>query len=279
VISITTMADQPPTGVFKDKLRYARNVRDGITKDNKFLPVIYEFPKAMIKTKAYEEPENFYITNPYIGRTDWGREWIANELSKEKQKGLETRNVFLAKFLNIEIGQGLRTDSWAGAEFWQAAADTTLTLESLLERSDVAVIGVDGGGLDDLLGLCVIGREKLTRKWLVWCKAWARRIVLERRKEIASKLLDLEASGCLSIVDDLSSDDVEELADIVEQVRDSGLLPEEASIGADPAGVDDIVDELERRSFSTGSDDEVGEIISVTGQGGRAQIIATPHGP
>jgi phage terminase large subunit-like protein len=55
IISITTQADKEPTGVFKDKLDYARNVRDGITVDNKFLPVIYEFPEEMIKEEAYLE--------------------------------------------------------------------------------------------------------------------------------------------------------------------------------------------------------------------------------
>lgn len=270
VISISTMADAPPTGVFKDKLNYARGVRDGTIQDRKFLPVIYEFPPAMIEAKAYEDAANFYVTNPFIGRTAWGREWIANELDKEKQKGPETRNVFLAKFLNIEIGQGLRTDNWAGAMFWARRADRTLSLENLLSRCDVAVVGVDGGGLDDLLGLCVIGREKVTRRWLVWCKAWAHRIVLERRKEIASKLIDLDQTEWFELVDDESAKDVEDLADIVEQVRDSGLLPAEAAIGADPAGVNDIVDELERRNFSVGKDGEIGEIISVT-QGYRLQ--------
>lgn len=263
VISISTMADAPPTGVFKDKLNYARGVRDGTIQDRKFLPVIYEFPVPMIADKAYERPENFYITNPFVGRTQWGREWIADGLEKEKRKGPETRNVFLAKFLNIEIGQGLRTDNWAGALFWAKRAEPGLTIEALIERCDVAVVGVDGGGLDDLLGLCVLGREKITRRWLVWCKAWAHRIVLERRKEIASKLVDLDATEWLEIVDDESSADVEELADIVERVRDSGLLPAEAAIGADPAGVSDIVDELERRGFSVGEDGEIGEIISV----------------
>lgn len=263
VISISTMADAPPTGVFKDRLNYARGVRDGTIQDRKFLPVIYEFPAAMIADKSYEKPENFYITNPFVGRTQWGREWIVDGLEKEKRKGPETRNVFLAKFLNVEIGQGLRTDNWAGALFWAKRAEPGLTIEALIERCDVAVVGVDGGGLDDLLGLCVLGREKETRRWLVWCKAWAHRIVLERRKEIASKLIDLAQSATLVIVEDESSADVEELADIVEQVRNAGLLPAEAAIGADPAGVSDIVDELERRNFSVGKDGEIGEIISV----------------
>lgn len=264
VISISTMADQPPSGVFKDKLNYARRVRDGDIVDPKFLPVIYEFPQSMIDEGAYERPENFYVTNPFVGRTASGREWIAHKLGVEKEKGLESRNVFLAKHLNIEIGQGLRTDNWAGAMFWGRRADRTLTLAELISRCDVAVVGVDGGGLDDLLGLCIIGREKVTRRWLVWCKAWAHRIVLVRRKEIASKLIDLDRTEWFELVDDESAKDVEDLADIVEQVRDAGLLPAEAAIGADPAGVNDIVDELERRGFTVGKEGEIGEIISVT---------------
>jgi phage terminase large subunit-like protein len=264
VVSITTMADKPPSGVFKDKLSYARDVRDGIIVDEKFLPVIYEFPKELIKNKDYEKPENFYITNPHLGRKQVSTDWIASGLEKESHKGPETRNVFLSKFLNIEIGQGLRTDNWAGASFWQESADETLTLDELIDRSEVAVIGIDGGGLDDLLGLCVLGREIGTRRWLVWCKAWAREIVLERRKEIASSLHGFARTDHFSIVSDKSADDISELTDIIEQVRHSGLLPEVAAIGVDPAGVSDIVDELERRGFTVGSDGEIGDITSVS---------------
>ena len=47
VIYATTQSAEPPAGVFLSKLRYARDVRDGIIKDRQFLPVIYEFHKAM----------------------------------------------------------------------------------------------------------------------------------------------------------------------------------------------------------------------------------------
>lgn len=70
LISITTQSDAPPAGVFKDKLDYARGVRDGEIKDRQFLPVIYEFPKAMVESEAYLDPANYYVTNPYIGNTE-----------------------------------------------------------------------------------------------------------------------------------------------------------------------------------------------------------------
>jgi phage terminase large subunit-like protein len=242
VISLSTQSDQPPAGVFADKLRYARSVRDGMIEDPKFLPVIYEFPQAMIDAGEHLDSANFYITNPNIDHSV-SKEWLEDETRKEIAKGPETRNVFLAKHLNVEIGLGLRTDSWAGAEFWAAAADKTLAFREVIKRSEVIVIGIDGGGLDDLLGLAVMGREKETGDWLLWSHAWAHEIVKERRKDIASKLDDLARLKQLTFVK-LPGQDVYELADLVMEVEKSGKLAEEAAIGVDSFGVTDIVKEL-----------------------------------
>ena len=57
---------------------------------------------------------------------------------------------FLAKHLNVEMGLALKSRGWAGAEFWRDAAGE-VTLDLLLEKSEVVVIGIDGGGFDDLL--------------------------------------------------------------------------------------------------------------------------------
>lgn len=243
VIYLTTQSDAPPSGVFKDKLDYARNVRDGKIEDRMFLPIIYEFPEGMLDAKAYLDVENAYVTNPNLGRSV-SKGWLERELCKELEKGPETRNVFLAKHLNVEIGLALRNDMWPGARYWQAAAKAELaTLEDLIERSEVAVVGIDGGGLDDLFGLAVIGRDRETKNWLVWCHAWAHDDVLERRKEIVPQLRDFEAAGDLTICETPTSD-VEGVCDVVIRLNDAGLLPPDHAIGLDPAGVAAVIDAL-----------------------------------
>lgn len=256
LISITTQSDAPPAGVFKDKLDYARNVRDGIVEDRKFLPVIYEFPQKMVDTGAYLEPENFYITNPYLGHTAWGKQWIADELVKERAKGPETRNVFLAKHLNIEIGMNLRANRWPGADFWPLRAEPNLTFESLMEQSEVVVIGLDGGGLDDLYGFAAVGRHKETRNWLVWTHAWCHVGVLERRKGIAARLRDFAAAGDLTIVDD-KLDDISAMVERIQEVNDRGLL---AAVAVDPAGIGEMVEALAEISITT----DGGQLVGTT---------------
>jgi phage terminase large subunit-like protein len=257
-IYLSTQSDEPPAGVFAQKLQYARGVRDGRIVDPRFLPVLYEFPPAMLESKAYREPKNFYVTNPNLG-VSVDAEFLAHELQKAQEAGEQSMRGFFAKHLDVEIGLALRTDRWAGADYWEQQADATLTFDDLLKRSEVVVFGIDGGGLDDLLGLCAIGREKGTRRWLHWAHAWAHRIVLERRKDIAPRLLDFEKDGDLTIVD-VPGDDVTEVADIICGVRDRKLLPEKMAIGVDAAGIGDIVDEL----TAPGRDITMEQIIAIS---------------
>lgn len=242
VIYLTTQSDEPPAGVFRERLSYWRDVRDGKVVDCKTLGVLYEFPVRMVANKQYLNPENFYITNPNIGRSV-SAEWLEDQLKKRLGTSDGSLQKFLAKHLNIEIGLNLRTDRWAGADHWETAGDKSLTFDELLRRSEVIVVGIDGGGLDDLLGLSLIGRERETRCWLHWAHAWAHQIALDRRKDIVSNLRDFEADGDLTIVE-RPGDDVLQVADIICEVRDAGLLPDKQAIGVDAAGIGDIVDEL-----------------------------------
>jgi phage terminase large subunit-like protein len=247
VIFLSTQSDEPPAGVFKAKLGYFRDVRDGLIADNKSLGVLYEFPEPMIQAKAYLVPANFFVTNPNLihnGRGSVSREWLEEELVKVLAGDGETLQSFLSKHLNVEIGLALRGDRWAGADYWLQRGEAGLAkLDELLERSEVVVVGIDGGGLDDLLGLGVIGREKVTRRWLMWNRAWAHPVVLERRKEIVPQLRDFEKAGEL-VICKTPQQDLQEVAEIVARIRDRGLLPEKAGVGLDPQGVAALVDEL-----------------------------------
>lgn len=242
VIYLSTQSDEPPAGVFDSKLTYFRDVRDGKIEDRKSLGILYEFPAAMVESKAYLNPEYFHITNPNIGRSV-SKEWLEDNLVKVQRGDEGELRKFLAKHLNIQIGLNLRANRWAGADHWENAGEKCLTFAELLRRSEVVTVGIDGGGLDDLLGLAMIGRERGTRKWLHWAHAWAHEIVLERRPDIVSKLQDFRADGDLTLVE-LPGKDVQEVADIICQVRDAGLLPEKQAVGVDSAGIGDIVDEL-----------------------------------
>jgi phage terminase large subunit-like protein len=239
IIYLSTQSDEAPAGIFKQKLDYARGVRDGRIDDNHFAPIIYEFPKKMLDEKAYLNPKYFYITNPNLSASV-DEEFILREFKKAENDGHESMQGFLAKHLNVEMGMNLKTQRWAGADFWEAAAGE-VTLDLILERCDVIEIGGDGGGLDDLLGMTILGREAETGLWFWHSRAWAHKIALERRKSEAPKYQDFAKDGDLIIVDCIG-EDVKQFGDIVRKCDASGLLDR---IGVDPSGIGAIVDELE----------------------------------
>lgn len=257
VISITTESDEEPVGVYRSKLEFARKVRDGKVDAPWFLPILYEWPEDMLAAQAYLEPANFALVNPNFGASvdpvDMQRKFDEARESPEPQ----ALRLFLAKRLNVPPSENMG-GSWAGAGFWQQCSAPEMDLAQLIARSDVAVVGIDGGGLDDLLGLAVIGRDRDTRRWLHWGHAWAHEIVLERRKAIAPQLMDFVEEGDLTLVK-VPGEDVRAVADIVCRIRDAGLMPEKG-IGVDAAGIGDIVDELtsENRGF------DLEEIVAVS---------------
>lgn len=250
VIWASTQSDEEPAGVFKAKLDYFRAVRGGKINDRESLPVIYEFPEEMAEAEAYLDPANFYVTNPNIGRSV-DVAYLERELEKVRDANDGTRQVFLAKHLNVEIGLKLANNRWAGADYWEAAADKSLTLDEVLARSEVCTVGIDGGGLDDLFGLAVLGRCRETKHWLLWTHAWAHDDVLKRRNDIASRLMDFRRDGDLTISEDPMAP-ILEAAAYIERVKEAGLLPDAEGVGIDPIGVQPLVDELEARGIAPG---------------------------
>lgn len=281
----TTQSDDIPAGAFKSELKMARNIRDGKYRGRiirPMLPVLYEFPRDIAKSKTkdgvpalWQDPGVWPMVMPNLGKSVQLPDLIA-DWQTEFDKGAEAINVWASQHLNIEIGEGINAEGWVGADYWEGAGDETLTLDALLARSEVVTIGIDGGGLDDLLGFAVIGREKGTRRWLVWNCAWVHPKVLKLRQDIATFLADFatEVAGIpaddVEIVDApplavetddewrlrLANDqwpsltivavpkDVEQLGAVVEKVLLSGLLPEKNALGIDPNNASAIIDAL-----------------------------------
>jgi phage terminase large subunit-like protein len=238
VMYSSTMPDEPPAGVFKEKLHYARQVRDGTVHDPAFLPVLYEFPPEMIASGAARDLKNAYVTNPNLGASV-DEEFLARELKKAEIEGEGKLRIFLAKHLNIEIGMSLAADRWAGADYWEQQAREPFTLSDVLEQCEVVECGIDGGGLDDLLGFAAVGRTS-EGKWMAWTKAWAHPSVLERRKSEAARFKDFQADGDLVFVEQIG-DDVAQVAALVAECHQSGLLDK---VGVDPHGLGGILDAL-----------------------------------
>ena len=245
VIYITTESDEQPAGVYKSKNTYARKVRDGEIVDPSFLPVLYEWPAAMVKAKQHLDLKNAWMVNPNFGASI-SENWLRTKYDEYKAESDKAFQTFVAKHLNVEIGVGLRNDNWVGADHWEQCAIERVSVQDLIERCEVVTGGVDGGGSDDLLGACAIGRETGTGCWLAWCHAWAKRIVLERRKSEAPRLLDFARDGDLTIIDDDKSTDISDVADVFEELDQAGVLDR---IGVDPVGIGAIVDALEARKI------------------------------
>ena len=254
----TTQSKAPPSGVFKTELTTARAVRDGKIR-LPLLPVLYELPADIAANDGWKNRRYWPLVNPNLGRSV-NETFLVDELRKAEEQGLEQIVLLASQHFNVEIGQGLHTDRWPGAEFWHARADASLTYEEVLNRSEVVIVGIDGGGLDDLFGLAVLGRCKDTKNWLLWSHAWCHEGVLMRRKSIASKLRDFAAADELTIVDDALGD-ISAIVGIVEEIKDRGLL---GGVAVDPAGLGEFVDAMAAIDVT-----QENKLLSGVGQGYR----------
>ncbi|HEL8044529.1 TPA: terminase large subunit [Escherichia coli] len=238
VMYLSTQSNEPPAGVFKQKLQYARDVRDGKIHDPYFLPVIFEHPPEMVASGEHLLMENLAMVNPNLGYSV-DESFLYREYRKARAAGDESFCNFMSKHGNVEVGMVLRADRWAGAVFWEQQA-RKISFDEILRRSEVVTVGIDGGGLDDLLGLYVIGRDRETREWLGWGHAWAHETAVERRKSEASRFQDFVACGDMTIVSRIG-DDTKAVADCVGRIHAAGLLDK---AGIDPSGVGQILDAL-----------------------------------
>jgi phage terminase large subunit-like protein len=247
LLQITTQSKDAPAGVFRSELNIARDVRDGKVR-LPLLAVLYELPPEVAANGGWKDRTTWPLINPNLNRSV-DEAFLADELTKAEREGAEQLQLIASQHFNVEVGLSLASGRWRGADYWQAAGDPTLTLDALLARSEVVTFGGDGGGLDDLLGAAVFGREKVTRRWLLWCHAFAHEKVLELRKDIAANLRDFEKEGSLTVCA-TPSDLMEKFGALFARVAASGLLPKKDAVGLDPNNVAAMIEALNARGMT-----------------------------
>jgi phage terminase large subunit-like protein len=250
LLMLTTQSYKRPTGIWRSELNKARAIRDGKAGPKPImLPVLWEFPEKLQSNEAFwKDRKNWPLVLPNLNRSIDAQR-LEDDYVNNGSVGLQEELTWVSQHLNIEIGVGATDDRWVGSDYWTAAARPEMDLDYIIQSSGVCVVGIDGGGLDDLLGMAVLGRHAETKTWQHWARAWADRDVLTLRKSIASSLLDLEETGDLVLVDNLEMEAVPELVEICARLRDAGVLPDQDGIGMDPEGVGAIVDGLIARQF------------------------------
>lgn len=207
VIYNSTQSNRPPAGVFEQKLSRFRDIRDGKLIDPTSLPLLHEFPKELITSGAYKKPENWYIPNPNLTKSV-DVEYIRHKLEEATRAGKASVVDIEAKHLNVQVGMAHRADGWAGALVWDRGVEKKPDgspyasgewLEEILRRCEVVTVGLDGGGLDDLLGVAIIGRERETQRWLGWAHGFVSTIGVERRKANAPEYVKFLRAGELTV--------------------------------------------------------------------------------
>jgi phage terminase large subunit-like protein len=265
----TTQSKRQPVGVFASELDMARKVRDGKIK-MPLLPVLYELPDRLAKDNGWKERKYWPLVNPNLGRST-DEEFLAREVMRAESEGASSLALIASQHFNVQIGISLRADGWAGAAVWDRGYEPGLTLDELLDRSEVVTVGVDGGGLDDLLGIGVIGRERGTKRWLSWAHALISDIGIDRRRANIQAYDQFERDGDLTKFDYRKADEggglpknIECVVELVSRIHDLGLL---AQVGVDAAGIGAIVDALAEIGITQEADnlDAVRQGISLMG--------------
>lgn len=240
MITITTQSELEPNGIFAEELKKARNVRDGKL-DIALCPLIYEFPSAV----DWRNPENWYMVNPNDGYS------VRVERLEEDYKialvsGEGEIRRWASQHLNVEIGVSLTTNSWPGAYFWEENEDPKITPSYIIDNCDKIVIGIDGGGLNDMLGLCILGRldgaDMMTSQWVAWFKAWLHPLAVTVQTNLATRsaYIDFCLQGDLEI-DEAIGTDIMQLSEIAYEAERYGNLEK---VGVDPVGIGGIIDAL-----------------------------------
>lgn len=166
-VYLTTQSDKPPLPAFQRFLDLARSPIEN-QEASGFYSVLFEPENKDLKIEDIK-PDLIEQVNPNLGVTV-DKDYLLTEFNKYREFGGDAFLSWASKHLNLQIKPEFKQNGWAGAEFWEQA-ETEITLQDIAEKSEAVVMAIDGGGLDDLIGICIAGRLKGENNWLMWHSA------------------------------------------------------------------------------------------------------------
>lgn len=117
-----TTADFDRPSICNEKYDAACKVRDGVTSDPRFLPVIYEAGKD----DAWDDEAVWHKANPNLGVSK-ALDYMRRECSKAKAEPS-----YEATFRRLELNQKTRTrEVWLRSDSWDACGEETIDLSTL----------------------------------------------------------------------------------------------------------------------------------------------------
>lgn len=250
-------------GIWPGELDAYRRIRDNKLK-TPHLMVSYEFPEAMLKRKEHLDPKNWHMVNPNIGYSAT-LDWMQENRAFYEAKGPDSLSGWDNQFLNVDPHYNNPPNAWPGARYWDGAIDKDKRLgrpdaeglNALLERCEICVIGIDGGGMYDLLSLYVIGREHDRGVWLGWGHSWCHKGMEQSHPAVWKRLKRFASIGELSVVDYCVSLDgkndktlnLDEMSRLVSYINSTGKLIPKGGVGVDEGGMPTLADSLHSLSL------------------------------
>jgi phage terminase large subunit-like protein len=228
IVSISTAPLDRSAGIFEATRAKARRVISGEEIDPHFFAWICETPPGLDPA----DPANWHWSNPSLGYT-LSLERLKASMASAQSDPAALRD-FRSQNLNISPEETSGEEKWLSLAEWDAAADTTITLEALIAESQSIYIGCDAGGLDDLSAIAALGKTAAGR-FLAWSHQWVSRRGYDKRKSIVP-YDDFIAAGELTVFDG-GTGDVSGFAEVVDLAAASGKL---ILIGIDAYGATEL---------------------------------------
>ena len=244
----STHAHEIGSDTWEAIVEMGRKIRDGeFVGAGTSAYISYEWTKEELRTKAFEDPKLWHKTNPSLG-VIINKDTMQGEADQQKATGAAEWDAWTNQFLNVPPGMHRTEHSWEGTAYWDACYDETISepgilgLQALLDRCDVAVAGIDGGSIQDWLGLVILGIDRETGRWLAWGHAWAHERYINEKPEYGAKVRAFERRGEITVVPDLGdpkpgetrrSIDLDEMVDVLCLCNEYNVFPKVAAIGID----------------------------------------------